>query len=256
MRLRSLLGLGLSLLCVAGGSAWAGPINATIYFGNDAQFGSSATNPASNQGFTFLRDRWAAAGATVSLTDVFNPIGQQIFFATAPTTDFNAGQVSDLQTFLSAGGLLILSHDGEPDPALNTLLGDLGSAMSFGAIRFVGTVTATVVDPGHPLMAGVGAITTFSPGQLTGGSALVDFPLGTHIISIESVGGGHILNVADFDILNNVTDLFFPPGARPDNHQFWDNILGFAQQVPEPSACALLGVGLVGLFLNRRRGQS
>ncbi len=113
MAIRSLIKV---LACVAAltlsliGTAHAVTID--IYIGNNASFASVANNPASNQGFTRIRDRWTNSGATVNITSAFNPAGKDIFLATAPQSAWSAAQVSALRGFLGGGGWLILSHDG------------------------------------------------------------------------------------------------------------------------------------------------
>ena len=99
MAIRSLIKV---LACVAAltlsliGTAHAVTID--IYIGNNASFASVANNPASNQGFTRIRDRWTNSGATVNITSAFNPAGKDIFLATAPQSAWSAAQVSALHT--------------------------------------------------------------------------------------------------------------------------------------------------------------
>jgi hypothetical protein len=232
---------------------------ATIYYGNDAQFGSSATSSGSLQGFTQLRDRWNGNGVPTTITDIFSvPQDCCIFYATAPTTAFSAAQVAAVQTFVSGGGTFIISHDGSPEPAMNQILSAIGSSMQFGAIRPDATVFATVVGAAHPFMSNMtngDVMYSYSPGQVTGGTALVDYPVGTHIVSVESIGQGTVMAVADFDMLNNVVGDFFPNDAiRANNIQFWDNISEAACVIPEPSSVITAGIALAGLFSFRRRG--
>jgi hypothetical protein len=248
------------------GALFVAPIaargDAMIYFGNDAQFGSSATNDASLQGFTNLEARWEALGVNTTITDVFSTTGLSVFFATAPTTDFTPAQVTALQSFLSAGGLFIISHDGAADPAMNNALAALGSSMQFGALSFVGTVPIDVVNTTDPIMQGFSlgdTLTAFSPGQVTGGGTSLAEYLGNSVIRVESVGGGRILAVADFDLLNNVTDDLFPDSAEANNHLFQDNLVRATQTVvPEPGTMIMgamaVGVGLAlkGRLLRRR----
>jgi hypothetical protein len=220
----------------------AGPAAAQniIYAGNDAQFGFAASDPTSFQGFTALQERWSNNGCPTVITDVFPAvIPGTVFYATAPTTPFTAAQVAALSAFLSGGGTFLISHDGDFAPAMNQVLTDLGSTLQFGSIQGVGSVNATVVDDSHPLMFGLNngdSICSFSPGQITGsGAHLVDFPVGTHTISAESVGGGTVVAIADFDIMNNVPVLFFDASCRPNIFQFWDNICTGTISVEETS---------------------
>jgi hypothetical protein len=128
--------------------------------------------------------------------------------------------------------------------------------MQFGAIQ--GSSTATVVHGSHPFVAGMSIgdnLHTFSPGQITGGTALIDSPVGTHIVSVESIGLGTVMAVADFDMLNNVVGSYFPADAtRDNNYKFWDNISA-ACTIPEPSSLLLAGLSVTGL-LTYRRGRA
>ena len=173
----------------------------------------------------------------------------------AARTPWSAAQVSALRGFLGGGGWLILSHDGLGGIAnMNAVMGNLGSTMRFGnAFQAGGTQTLNIVNPAHPLMQNMPAgntLTSFSPNSVSGGLALASFQL--PVIAVDNIGPGGILAVADFDLLNNVTDLFFPPSAAPNNHQFWDNILA-DHQVPEPVSILLVGLGLAGIGVSRRR---
>ena len=234
---------------------------AIIYYGNNASYAGNANDPTSLQGFTQLEDYWTGLGADVVMTDAFDPTGADVFFATAPMDVFTAAQAASLEAFLADGGLLVLSHNGGGDhTALNQLTSDLGSSLSFADdFRPVAAQIGTVVDDSHPLMAGLpngSDLYTYAPGETIGGQALVDYPIGTHIVSVDSVGGGDILGVADFDMLNNVVGSGFPDTAEPNLHQFWANILnyGASEAVPDAGATLiLLGCALFGLEGFRRK---
>ena len=200
----------LTLPCAAVGDS------GLIYYGNGAAFGGSATDPGSIQGFTGLRDECSAAGLPTTISDVF-PVALgdlRLFVATAPTIDFDAAQVATLQSLLASGGVVVVSHDGLVSPAQNNLLASLGSTMVFSStLTPSGTDIGTVVDDNDPLMTGLtngDRFCSFSPGDITSGLGLVQDSIGDNIISVEMVGGGAIVAVADFDIINNAPILFWP----------------------------------------------
>jgi len=201
---------GLGTPCAALGDS------GLIYYGNDANFGASATDPFSLQGFTTLAEECDSLGLPTAISDVFPAaLGDlRLFLATSPTTDFSAAQVTLLQSLLAGGGVIVLSHDGLSSPAQNNLLAALGSTMVFSSLLDPGgTDIGSVVDDSHPLMAGLtngDRFCSFSPGQIANGQALVQDSIADNIISVEMIGAGAIVTVADFDILNNVPALFWP----------------------------------------------
>jgi PEP-CTERM motif len=229
------------------------PFGATVYYGNDAQYGNLI-------GYTQLRDRWTDAGVPTSITDGFSdPIEGCIFMATAPRTTFSNSQITALQTFISAGGTFIITMGWDPDP-MNQTLRDLGSSMQFVDRPNVATQKAIVVNSSHPFVAGLSIgdnLYTFSPQVVTGGTALIDYPIGTHVVSVESVGLGTVMAVADEDMLNNtVGSSFHNDAVRDNNFVFWENIAA-ACTIPEPSTLLLSCLGMAGLLsaqVRRLRG--
>lgn len=211
-----LLGLLLFALAISGSALGNSGL---IYYGNNAAHGGSATNAGVNQGFTELRDECIAAGLPTTISNVFPAaLGDlHLFLATAPQDDFTAPQIALLQSLLASGGVIVVSHDGVVHTAQNNLLAALGSTMAFsGILAPGGNDLTTVVDDSHPLMTGLtngDNLCAFSPGEVFSGSGLVQDSLTEDIISVEMVGGGAIVAVADFDVLNNVPTLFWPSGS-------------------------------------------
>jgi hypothetical protein len=98
------------------------------------------------------------------------------------------------------------------------------------------------VNPGHPIMAGVGPWSSSFANvvDLRGGSELIlNYVNGENLIAVNTLGNGHV--VIGFNSF---------PGAQfdygdPDYGLTWANAVEFAQQqVPEPSGLLLMGLGL------------
>ena len=89
----------------------------------------------------------------------------ELVFLVAPATAFDAGQVTDLDGFISGGGTLVLigDHSGVSAgiaPTLTTLLSDLGLSSSYttDALDPYCSTTSTIVDSSHPVVAGMGGV--------------------------------------------------------------------------------------------------
>ncbi len=124
--------------------------------------------------------------------------------------------------------------------------------MAFGGARVVFEVFPVVVNGTHPILGGLptgATLRTYSPGTVTGGQALLDYPNdGTHVASIEALGGGHILALADFDLVANYGQYY------ANNRSFSDSIAsyGMATSAPEPATFLLVGISLATLGFSSR----
>lgn len=157
------------------------------------------------------------------------------------TIDLTAGEIANIIQFIGSGGRVVLFGENTSWTNWNNnILSVVGGAQA-GAAN--GILNTTLV---HELTAGVASINIpAGAAAAAGGTALFDQNLAT------LWGALNVLTFLDSNVLQDA----FIGGA--DNLVFGQNLANWiaadVRQVPEPGTLFLLGLGLAGLGIARRR---
>lgn len=232
---------------------------AVLVLGNAAFAGSIIGNWSGslrtwNSGeMSTLKATMIAAGHTVEADEAITALNlsnDNLFIIGEPTSTPTAGELADLQAWVTGGGILLMFADSGNTglPALNNIAAGIGSSLAWGGNASSNTPLAGGVfaTDGPPYNI-VGQMLDISPGTaVTSGGA----SLSGDYLRYEQVGLGFVFGFAD----RSDHDVFAPTNANT-NGQLFLNLAagGSGQPVPEPTTLSLTGLGLA--YLIRKRGQ-
>ncbi|MBO6512551.1 MAG: PEP-CTERM sorting domain-containing protein [Phycisphaerales bacterium] len=210
---------------------------------------NSATNILLNAGF--------GIGTTNSFEGVSNDNWSTLYTGTV-NVDFSAQEISDIQSFVSAGGGLVIQRDwGNFYPASDSLLSAFGVSVATAPIGVGGEPSNVSMSAAHPIWDGPGGsassfLQQFSS-TITGGADII----GTHdasgggAIGVLEWGLGRVVVLTDMDAWDDFGDnISMDPGTN--NAIVWENIFHYANNtIPTPGSMMLLALG--GMTAARRR---
>ncbi len=203
--------------------------------------------------------------------DTVNLAGVNLLWATQPADSYTGAELAKMSNFLAGGGrIAFLGEHGTfaPDQNLriNAALSALGANISINNfILDSGFRSASVIDGqilAHTLTTDVESYQYAAFAPLTIGGSAVALMLGEDsfngnpsvMMAYQNIGAGSIFLITDQNVWDNS-----PDWGNFDNAQMFENLLSATTGappvggVPAPGALALLGIGLVGLSVVRRR---
>ena len=251
-------------------------------------YGNGGYDPGGQVDFYDLQSHYESQGYIVNYTDVwpsdFSSLCLIILILPGVDNDdgtyyFSAAQVNELESFILAGGRLVVlgEHSGGYDiNTVNNLLGNLGVDISQNSDIYlagfestpVGDITADQITNGMSSMQFAASSTL----TLSGDSiSLVREPSGGfHLIAVDQIAGAPARPCYDVVVsgdCNIMDDGWFADGDG-DNLMFIDNLAGCCgyytpkpSHIPTLSQWGIIGMGIIlGAFLawsvRRRRVTS
>jgi hypothetical protein len=198
------------------------------------------------------------AGHTVTATNLNNPIAVDTLFLDRAFAGLSGPQLTNVQNYLAGGGRIVTEFSST-NMWFNGKLASLAGNNVNGF--YVDVSNVTVVDPAHPLVAGVAlnfngadpmqvyqAYTGLDP-SIHVAIALSGTPYGTiPVAATASVNGGTaVMFFSDFGD-------FSPGNYNANDVKLLLNGVTFsnATEVPEPTSVCLWSAGVLGLVAARR----
>ncbi len=204
-------------------------------------------------------------GGTLDANDL---TGVDLLWATQPADAYTGAELNSMASYLSTGGrIAFMGEHGSYTPAendrINTALTFLGAEMQIqnsivdGGFHMATRVNGQILN--HSLTAGVNRYeyAAFAPLVSLSGDAqalMLGSDLSSVMMAFDNVGAGSVFLITDQNVWDRVANT-----GNNDNAIMFENLLS-ASTVPTPvaapGALALLGLGLVGLGLTRRKSVS
>lgn len=197
------------------------------------------------------------AGFNIGTTDSFvsaNTAGWNTLYTGTVNVPFSAQELTDIQSFVSSGGGLVIQRDwGTFYPASDPLLAAFGVSVDTAGIGSPGTPEPVNKSAPHAIWDGpAGSATTFSQvfgSSIIGGADIIgNYVTGAAGLGVLDWGLGRVVILTDMDAWDDDGDTVSPI-AGSNNAIVWENI--FHHTVPAPSTGILLALG--GLTAARRR---
>lgn len=224
------LALTVTLALVGSASLQAAPISSLSTNFDDGTFGGWTVDGSKTGGFGI-----AADGTTIG--------GNYDLFGTMSVNARSGGDAAYALVSATAGDALKLSRTVDLAPGryeVGYYLGSTSTGRPEGPTAFAGYSNAISVDGVNQVLVSSGAIpngTTSSNFQLF--KAIITVTGGPTQIGLNITGSGFGRALISID------DLYIAPAPLPD-----------PQQVPEPTALVVLGLGVAGWAVQRRRAAA